>query len=175
MSEGVKPCLIPALVLALAAPVAVSAQCVLCGKGEQAAVTTGRKGETPLRVEVDTQLDMGRIAAGTRGGEVELDPATGTRRLRGDVIDLGGFALIGVVSVQGEPGAEVRIFLPDSADLEGGNGNIARVVGLTTDLTSAPRLGPDGRLRFRFGGRLQVSGAAGGDYRGRIPVTVEYQ
>jgi hypothetical protein len=30
-------------------------------------------------------------------------------------------------------------------------------------------------LQFRFGGRLQVAGASGGDYRGRIPVTVEYQ
>ena len=44
-----------------------------------------------------------------------------------------------------------------------------------TDLGAAPRLGIDGRLQFRFGGRLQVTGSADGDYRGRIPVTVEYQ
>ena len=48
------------------------------------------------------------------------------------------------------------------------------VVGLATDLGAAPRLGIDGRLQFRFGGRLQVTGSADGDYRGRIPVTVEY-
>lgn len=161
--------------LVLAAPSAASAQCALCSTAERESATTGRKGETPLRVEVDTQLDMGRVAAGAGGGEVELDPATGARRLRGDVIDLGGFALTGVVTVHGEPGAEIRVILPATVDLEGGNGSIARVVGLATDLNAAPRLGPDGRLQFRFGGRLQVSGIGGGDYRGRIPVTVEYQ
>jgi hypothetical protein len=30
-------------------------------------------------------------------------------------------------------------------------------------------------LQFRFGGRLQIAGLDDGDYRGRIPVTVEYQ
>ncbi|MBU0824201.1 MAG: DUF4402 domain-containing protein, partial [Alphaproteobacteria bacterium] len=60
-------------------------------------------------------------------------------------------------------------------DLEGGHGRTARVTDLVTDLSAAPRLGPDGRLQFRFGGRLQVAGADDGDYRGRIPVTVEYQ
>ena len=77
--------------------------------------------------------------------------------------------------MRGEPGAEVRVFLPATVDLESGTGATARVVGLATDLGAAPRLGIDGRLQFRFGGRLQVTGSADGDYRGRIPVTVEYQ
>ena len=46
---------------------------------------------------------------------------------------------------------------------------------MITDLSAAPRLSPDGRLQFRFGGRLQIAGDDDGDYRGRIPVTVEYQ
>lgn len=163
------------VLVALAAPAPVAAQCALCGKSEQAAATGGRTGEIPLRIDVDTQLDMGRVAAGAGGGEVEIDPATGARRLRGDVTDLGGFSLTGLVTVQGEPGAEIRVILPATVDLEGANGGVARVVGLTTDLGPSPRLGLDGRLQFRFGGRLQVSGVAGGDYRGRIPVTVEYQ
>lgn len=159
----------------LACPAMAAAQCLLCAQqGSSAAVST-RSTATPLHVEVETQLDMGRVAVGAMGGEVEIDPASGARRLRGDVVDLGGFSLTGVVTVRGEPGAEVRVILPATIELEGGGGRRARVDGLATDLSAAPRLGPDGRLQFRFGGRLQVAAAGDGDYRGRIPVTVEYQ
>lgn len=159
----------------LACPSVAAAQCLLCAQpGAKGAVST-RKAETPLRIDVETQLDMGRIAVGAMGGEVELDPVSGARRLRGDVVDLGGFSLTGTVTVRGEPGAEVRVVLPATIELEGGGGRMARVTGLVTDLSAAPRLGPDGRLIFRFGGRLQVAALDDGDYRGRIPVTVEYQ
>lgn len=153
---------------------AAAAQCLLCAP-EKAPSAVMREAEVPLRVEVETRLDMGRIAVGAMGGEVAVDPVSGARRLSGDVVDLGGFALSGTVTVRGAPGAEVRVILPTSVDLEGGHGRTARVTGLATDLTAAPRLGPDGRLQFRFGGRLQIAGADDGDYRGRIPVTVEYQ
>lgn len=167
--------LILGLSMLIAAPSPAAGQCMLCGKDEGASALVRHKAETPLRVEVETQLDMGRVAAGTGGGEVAIDPMTGARRLSGNVVDLGGFALTGVVTVSGEPGAEVRVYLPATVDLESGDGRTARVTGLATDLSPTPRLGPDGRLQFRFGGRLQVAGASGGDYRGRIPVTVEYQ
>lgn len=160
--------------LALASPPVAAAQCLLCA-ADKSAGSTPRQAGVPLRVEVETRLDMGRVAVGAMGGEVEVDPVSGVRRLRGDVVDLGGFALTGVVTVRGEPGAAVRVILPASVDLEGGHGRTARVTGLTTDLSAAPRLGADGRLVFRFGGRLQIAGAEDGDYRGRIPVTVEYQ
>lgn len=162
------------LMLAFGAAPSVGAQCMLCAQ-EKGAGITARKAEIPLRVDVETRLDMGRVAVGAMGGEVELDPASGARRVRGDVVDLGGFALTGTVTVRGEPGAEVRVILPASVDLESGHGRTARVTGLVTDLSAAPRLGADGRLIFRFGGRLQVAGLDDGDYRGRIPVTVEYQ
>ncbi len=162
------------ILLAFTSPSIAAAQCLLCAQDKDGAIAA-RRAEVPLRVEVETQLDMGRVAVGAMGGEVEIDPASGARRVRGDVVDLGGFALTGVVTVRGEPGAEVRVILPASVDLEGGHGRTARVTGLVTDLSAAPRLGPDGRLIFRFGGRLQIAGLDDGDYRGRIPVTVEYQ
>ena len=37
-----------------------------------------------------------------------------------------------------------------------------------------PQLDAAGNLTFRFGGRLRVSGDADGDYRGDLPITVEY-
>lgn len=161
--------------LLVAAVPPAAAQCQLCAPDTAASAAVARQAATPLRVDVETRLDMGRIAVGAMGGEVEIDPASGARRLRGDVVDLGGFALTGTVTVRGEPGAEVRVILPASVDLESGHGRTARVTGLATDLSAAPRLGLDGRLVFRFGGRLQIAGLDDGDYRGRIPVTVEYQ
>jgi len=174
-SHPVKPRLLLFFLLWLAPPSAASAQCMLCGNQESGPAVTSRKADVPLRIDIETQLDMGRVAAGGGGGEVALDPVTGARRLSGDVRDLGGFAVTGTVTVRGEPGAQVRVFLPAAVDLESGGGGTARVTGLATDLGAAPRLGPDGRLIFRFGGRLQVAGTSDGDYRGRIPVTVEYQ
>lgn len=174
MAIGVKLRLFLGFALAFAGAPSAAAQCMLCAQ-DKAAGTIVRKAEVPLRVDVETQLDMGRVAVGAMGGEVEVDPVSGARRVRGDVVDLGGFALTGVVTVRGEPGAEVRVILPATVDLEGGYGRTARVTGLVTDLSAAPRLGADGRLQFRFGGRLQIAGLDDGDYRGRIPVTVEYQ
>lgn len=173
--EAVKLRLILGLALLSASAPAAAAQCLLCAPDAPGGAATARNAETPLRIDVETRLDMGRIAVGAMGGEVEIDPASGARRLRGDVIDLGGFALTGTVTVRGEPGAEVRVTLPASVDLESGHGRTARVTALVTDLSAAPRLGLDGRLVFRFGGRLQIAGLDDGDYRGRIPVTVEYQ
>ena len=164
-----------AFVLIFAGAPVAAAQCLLCAPDKAGGAAAQYKSAVPLRIDVETQLDMGRVAVGAMGGEVELDPMSGARRVRGDVVDLGGFALTGVVTVRGEPGAEVRVILPATVDLEGGYGRTARVTGLVTDLSAAPRLGPDGRLQFRFGGRLQIAGLDDGDYRGRIPVTVEYQ
>ena len=163
-----------ALGLFFASTPAVQAQCLLCAR-DGATGAAARQAGMPLRVEVETRLDMGRVAVGAMGGEVEVDPVSGARRVRGDIVDLGGFALTGAVTVHGEPGAEVRVILPASVDLESGHGRTARVTGLVTDLSAAPRLGADGRLQFRFGGRLQIAALDDGDYRGRIPVTVEYQ
>lgn len=161
--------------LILAGPSTAAAQCLLCAQDASGAAIASRERDTPLSVDIETQLDFSRVAVGAMGGAVELDPVSGARRLSGAVVDLGGFPVTGVVTVRGAPGAEVRVTLPATVDLEGGHGRSARVTGLVTDLSPAPRLGADGRLQFRFGGRLQIAGLDDGDYRGRIPVTVEYQ
>src|SRR3546814_16085144 len=75
-----------------------AAQCLLCAQDKTAGVAA-RGIETPLRVEVEARLDMGRVAVGAMGGEVEVDPVSGARRVRGDLVDLGGFALTGVVKI----------------------------------------------------------------------------
>ena len=93
--------LLLALLLLGALPAPLAAQCQLCRQDGKDAAIAARKASMPLRVEVDTQLEIGRLAVGASGGEVEIDPLTGARRLRGDVRDLGGFAVTGVVTVSG--------------------------------------------------------------------------
>jgi len=78
------------------------------------------------------------------------------------------------VIVRGEPGRLVRIGFPDVIRLYGLTGSSIRVRALTSDLPSAARLDSHGMLRFQFGGELDVSGNVEGDYRGDIPITVDY-
>jgi hypothetical protein len=44
-----------------------------------------------------------------------------------------------------------------------------------TDLPALPRLDAAGNLSFRFGGKLLVTGDADGQYRGDLPITVDYE
>jgi hypothetical protein len=37
-----------------------------------------------------------------------------------------------------------------------------------------PKLDSAGNLKFRFGGRIRLSGSSDGDFRGDLPITVEY-
>ena len=43
-----------------------------------------------------------------------------------------------------------------------------------SDLPAQPRLDSQGLLTFRFGGELHVQGDASGDYRGDVPINVDY-
>lgn len=157
-----------------AAPAA--AQCLLCTAPPPGAPRTGSEPEdVPLRIEISSQLDFSRVATGLGGGSVTVDPETGSRRIVGNLVDLGGMTLTGEAVVTGAPGRTVRVFVPGDVALESDSGRSARVVDMATDLGPAPRLGSDGRLRFRFGGRLQVASDDDGNYRGRIPISVEYE
>jgi len=60
----------------------------------------------------------------------------------------------------------------DLYSLRGGRITVDHV---TSDLPSLPRLDSAGNLTFRFGGRVTVTGDSEGDYRGDMPITVEYQ
>ena len=45
---------------------------------------------------------------------------------------------------------------------------------LVSDLPSVPRLDSAGTLTFRFGGRISITGNGEGQYRGDMPITVDY-
>jgi hypothetical protein len=82
--------------------------------------------------------------------------------------------MVGSAVVHGQAGRTIRVELPRRIDLYSVNGSRISVDDVVSDLPSIPRLGPTGTLTFRFGGRLTVTGDADGDYRGELPITVEY-
>lgn len=132
---------------------------------------------SPLRIEVEAALDLGRAAhvrAGG-GGAIVLDPTTGERRVTGGLADLGGFSLKGTVRLQGAPFAAVSVSMPNRIALTATDGSTADVIDIRTNLAPSARLDAQGQLSFAFGGRLVVTAGQAGDFRGRIPVVADYR
>lgn len=151
--------------------------CQLC------AATAGRPGTTvpapaaamtvPLAIEIESGIDFSRAAVTNGGGSIAIDGATGARSVTG-LRDLGGMAMRGVVRLTGQPGARVRVTLPNRIELRASDGTSAEVADLASDLGADPRLDATGTLVFNFGGRLVLPPGATGDLRGRIPIAAEY-
>ena len=132
--------------------------------------------EIPLQVEIRTQLDFSKAAAGgSTGGSISIDPSNGSRQIAGDVVDLGGSALAGSAVVTGEPGRAIRIDLPMSIRMSGSSGGVIEIRNLRTNLLPHSKLDHFGRLEFSFGGDLEIKGSVAGTFRGRIPITAEYE
>jgi len=160
--------------LGLAAPALpqdVSAPCALCESGSD---TAKDKPATPVTLDVEAKLDFDQIIlAGAGAGSAELGP-DGARNVSGSVSAIGARAMVGQVVIRGEPGRLVRIELPDQIELFGLNGGSIRLESIRADLPPMPRLDASGRLGFRFGGVLQVSGDLDGEFRGDVRIDVEY-
>jgi hypothetical protein len=168
-----------ALAISLAAAVlfggasaAVRAQCRLCSTPTTEVQQDGPSG--PIALEVQATLDFDRLVLlGSGGGTATLLP-NGTRSASGSVATVSASAMVGSVSVHGEPNRNVRVDLPPRIELYSVNGAKIAIDHVETDLPGLARLDSAGNLSFRFGGRLQISGDADGEYRGEIPITVDY-
>lgn len=160
--------------MAIAAPVRsqeVVAPCSLC---EPDKVTATEKPAEPVRLQVEASLDFDRLILGNGGnGSAELAP-DGSRIVTGSVTAISSRAMVGEVTIRGEPGRTVRVDLPSTAELFGFNGGSIRLESIRSDLPSMPRLDGNGRLNFRFGGIVHVTGEVDGDYRGDVRIEVEY-
>jgi len=159
-------------------PGKAAAQCRLCAEQPVSGSSAASSGDAdkPLNIEITANLDFSRLALLNRaGGEVELDPQSGQRRISGGITDLGGLSLHGEGRLTGEPGRVVRVHLPERITLSAPNGSTADLVKLDTDLPAQARLDHDGRLTFSFGGKLRVTGNASGQFRGRIAITADYE
>ncbi len=160
-----------ALVLA-GAPSRAPAQCRLCSTPttELSEVENGGS----IRLEVHAALDFDRlILLGTGEGAASLLP-NGERSASGSIAALSASAMVGSVSIHGEAGRTLRIELPPRVALYSVNGGSITVDDIETDLPALPKLDSAGNLSFRFGGRVEISGEVEGQYRGDVPIDVDY-
>lgn len=111
---------------------------------------------------------------GSGSGSAELRP-DGTARISGSIASIGTRAMVGEVTVQGEPGRYVRVSLPPAIILYGYSGGSLRVDSIETSVNDLARLDSEGRLTFRFGGVIRVDGDVDGEFRGDLPIDVDYQ
>jgi hypothetical protein len=161
-----------AAVISLSAAPSARAQCRLCSTP-----TTSPNAEKPaeeIALEIEAALDFDRLVVmGPGEGSATLRP-DGTRLATGSIEAISGRAMVGMARVRGEPGRTVRIDMPSRIQLHSLSGATIRIDQVITDLPPVPRLDSAGNLSFRFGGQLKLSGNVDGDFRGELPITVEY-
>lgn len=166
------------LILSSQTAMAQDDMCRLCSQsGTVEKASAVPREEIPLTIEITANLDFSRaaIAGSGGGGRIEVDPDNGARAVRGGLVDLGGYANAGTAQLRGEPGRPVRIDLPPSVRMTSSTGGYIEITGLRTNLPGVPQLDSTGRLTFSFGGRIEVHGDMTGLFRGRIPITANYE
>ncbi len=157
---------------AFADPRAAGAQCRLC-EAPDLTVPEGAE-RPPLEVTIDTDLDFDRLLLATTGsGTARLAP-DGTRLASGAIASIGGRAVVARVLVHGAPGRAVSVDLPARVEMIGMKGGMLIIERLISDLPDDPKLDSNGELAFRIGGELSLDGEADGEYRGSLPVAVDY-
>ena len=167
--------LLAALVATATGPSPASGQCRLCAT-PTTALSESASGDG-IELEVQTSLDFGRLILSGEGQGAAVVRPDGSSSAQGAIASVSARTMVGTVFVHGSPGRSVRVELPRTIQLYsmgGGSGRIS-VDDVTSDLSSTPRLDSTGNLTFRFGGRLTVTGDSQGEYRGDMPITVEYQ
>lgn len=157
----------------LVMPAAAPAQCRLCAT--PSTDLSGPAAEQAVRIEVQARLNFDQVVVlDNEGlGTARLAP-DGSSSTSGSIGLISGRAMVGNVVVRGEPGRLVRINLPGEIALYGFGGGSIRLDSLVTDLPTQPRLDSQGSLQFRFGGALHVQGNVDGEFRGDVPITVDY-
>lgn len=150
-----------------------AAQCRLCDRPSTVQADTAQSGDN-IELQIETNLNFDRlILSGSGAGAVTLRP-NGSNGTEGVVTGIGPRAMIGTVLVHGDPNRAVRVELPHRIELRSLGGGTMTLDDVTSDAPDAPRLDAAGNFSFRFGGRLLVSGDSDGQYRGDLPITVEY-
>jgi hypothetical protein len=154
-----------------ALPQDVQAPCRLC---DPATSSIEDDPAAPLSLDVEAELDFDRlILAGAGSGSAELGP-DGTRIVSGTVTAISARAMVGEIIIRGEPGRMIRVDLPRNIELWGFNGGSIQIDSIRSDLPAMPRLDSNGKLSFRLGGVIRVSGDTDGQFRGDLRIDVDY-
>ena len=147
---------------------------VVTGLDPERAYLIARYADKDLNERGVLSLDFDRLVLTGSGGGTALLGADGRRSTSGDLAGLSGRAMAGSAVIRGEPDRLIRIAMPKRIELHGMTGGRIRIERLETDVPPVARLSPAGRLEFRFGGELWIEGDLEGDFRGQVPITVEY-
>ena len=148
------------------------AQCRLCETP-----TTARDDASPateVSLEIETSLDFDRLILSGEGDGAAVIRPDGSLAAEGALSEVSPRAMVGSAIIRGEPNRLVRVELPRRIELYSLSGGQISFDDVASDLPALPRLDSAGNLSFRFGGRVRVTGDADGEYRGELPITVEY-
>jgi hypothetical protein len=148
------------------------AQCRLCDAPTTQLPIASADGDVQLQIETSLSFDR-LVLSGAGSGAATIRP-DGVNSSEGAVVAVGPRATVGTVTVHGAANRALRVDLPRRIELYSLSGGRITLDDVTSDLPPAPRLDAGGNLSFRFGGRLLVSGDSDGQYRGDLPITVEY-
>lgn len=174
--EGVKAwllALVSLVFVSVALPASADAQCRLCETPTYAPPEQSAERAT-IGLQVEAGLDFDQLVVlGVGSGSAMID-TDGTRFAEGAVTAISSRAMVGMVTVYGEPGRRLQVSLPDRIELYSTSGERLVLEAIRDDLPDSPRLDERGELHFRFGGRLLVDGGLEGDFRGDIAISVEY-
>ncbi len=165
--------LFAAATVGAAAPWTVNAQCRLCGAPRTALDDSAQGGD--VHIEIESSLNFDRLIMYGQGTGAAVIRPDGSSAAEGSVTGVSPRAMVGTAVVHGEAGRAVRVELPRRIELYSLAGGRITLEDVVSDLPSVPRLDSAGSLTFRFGGRVQITGDADGEYRGDLPITVEYQ
>jgi hypothetical protein len=167
-----------ALILAACAAAAATsgpagAQCRLCSTPTVTRDDPTQSGD--VRIEIESSLNFDRLILYGQGAGAAVIRPDGSSSAEGSVTGVSPRAMVGTAVVHGEPNRAVRVELPRQIELYSLSGGRISVEDVQSDLPSVPRLDSAGNLTFRFGGTVHITGDANGEYRGDLPITVEYQ
>jgi hypothetical protein len=157
---------------AAAGPAPAGGQCRLC---ETPTTTRDAAAEgAEVSLEIETSLNFDRLILFGEGDGAAIIRPDGSRAVEGSVAEVSARAMVGSAVVRGEPNRIVRVELPNRISLYSLSGSQLSIDDVTSDLPALPKLDSAGNLTFRFGGRVRVTGDSDGEYRGELPITVEY-
>ena len=149
----------------------LSAPCQLCSAPSQ--LISSAPAPT-LTLSVETRLDFDRLVLDGLGeGVADLAPG-GERDAHGSVSVISARATVGHIVIRGEAGRYIRVTLPANITLFGLSGGSIQLNSIRSDSGDSPRIGSDGTLSIRLGGSLRIVGEIDGDYRGEVPIDVDY-
>jgi uncharacterized protein DUF4402 len=128
-----------------------------------------------IALDIETSLDFDRLILAGQGDGAAVIRPDGSNSAEGALSGVSPRAMVGTAIVHGAADRTVRVDLPRRIDLYSLGGGRITLDDIVSDLPSLPKLDSAGNLTFRFGGRVRISGDSDGDYRGDLPITVEYQ